>query len=499
MAAMARPTLGTLRAASPDSASVERGLIDAEEGGLVVVDDERIDFVHPLMRSTAYWSAATSRRQAVHGQLAEVTDDLEERARHMALMGTGPDAERATFVERAAGQARRRGAPLAAAELWELSAGLTPPADDALLSSRRRSAAIERFEAGDVGNGREMLHRLIDATGSPRQRAWTRIELAARSFNDVDRVDELLRAALPDVGDHETFLPIVHVNLSWVALCRLQPSRAAEHARDAVAIAERGSEPTPLRLALGALAHAEAFLGRDAGPTIRRAAAIGADVAPGETPQPAQICGQLLLWEGRVDEARRSITEADRHLVAAGLELMRHDTLTALSDVECAAGDWVTATRHADDGYDIVVDAGLDENRDQMLFTRAKVASLTGRVDEARRDAEEGVALAAARGNVWTEVQNRSVLGFLALSVGDLEGVVVALDPADRVLMGSGILEPGLFPFVPDLAEALIPLGQLDRRRADRGSTPRAGREPRSSPRARYGGEMQGPHRCGDG
>ena len=84
-----------------------------------------------------------------------------------------------------------------------------------------------------------------------------------------------------------------------------------------------------------------------------------------------------------------------------------------------------------------------------MLFTRAKVASLTGRVDEARQDAEEGVALAAARGNVWTEVQNRSVLGFLALSVGDLEGVVAALDPGVRVLMGSGVLQPVCSPSSP--------------------------------------------------
>ncbi|HET6792561.1 MAG TPA: LuxR C-terminal-related transcriptional regulator, partial [Actinomycetota bacterium] len=129
----------------------------------------------------------------------------------------------------------------------------------------------------------------------------------------------------------------------------------------------------------------------------------------------------------------------------------------------CAAGEWAGARRHAEEGYDIAAQAGLEEIRDQMLYTRAHVASLEGRVDEARADASAGASLAAAQGNLWTEVENRRVLGFIALSVGDLEGVVRALDPADRLLVSNGIVEPGAFPFVPDLAEALISLGRLDR------------------------------------
>jgi DNA-binding CsgD family transcriptional regulator len=463
IAAMARPTVSALRAADPQPPSVDEGLIDAQEAGLLIVDGERVEFVHPLMRSTAYWSAPAARRQAAHARLAEVVHDLEERARHVALMDIGPDPGRAAILEEAAGHARGRGAPLAAAELWELSAGLTPPEDETLLYYRARYAAVERFDAGDVRKGREMLRHLIDTARSPQQQAWTRVELAVRSFNDVGRVDDLLRTALPDVGDHEVFLPNVHANLAWVRLCRLEPSRAVGHARDAVALVKRGSAPTVLRVALTALAQAEALLGQDPWPTIRRAAAIADHLAPGETTHPARIRGQQMLWEGRVEEARRSITEADRHLVEAGLELMRHDTLSALSKVECAAGDWAAAARSADEGHDIVVHAGLDEMRDQMLYARAHVASLTGRVDEARRDATEGASLAADQGNLWTEVENRSVLGFIALSIGDPEGVVHALDQAARRLASSGVLEPGAFPLIADLAEALITLGQLDR------------------------------------
>ena len=203
MAAMARPTLRTLRASSDEPSTVDASLVEAEEAGLVAVDRERIDFVHPLMRSTVYWSASPGQREAVHARIVGATVDHEERARHMALMGAGPDPDRAAFVQEAAGHARRRGAPLAAAELWELSADLTPPDDEALLCSRTRYAALERFDAGDVRRGRAMLEKLIGTSTSSHQRAWTRLELAVRSYNDIDRVDELIRMALPDAGDHE--------------------------------------------------------------------------------------------------------------------------------------------------------------------------------------------------------------------------------------------------------------------------------------------------------
>ncbi len=463
VSAIARPTLRALPTGSARPSLTERGLAEAEEAGIIAIEGDRIGFVHPLLGSTVYWSAPQAQRQAVHARLAKVVSDPEERARHVALMGTGPDAGRASVVQEGAEHARRRGAPLAAAELWELSAELTPRNDEPRLCSRARSAALERFDAGDVRGARATLETLIGTAPSRQQQALTRVELAVRSYNDVDRVHDLLRAAIKDVGDQEYFLSIIHSNLAWVALCRLEPARAADHARAAIEIGERVSDRSTLRLALEALGEAQALLGLDAEPAMRRAAAIDENLAPGEGVHPARLRGSQLLWEGRIAEAWRAIREADRHLVESGLELARHDSLPVLSEVECAAGDWSAAARHADEGYDIVVHAGLDEIRDQLLYAKAHVAALRGRVDDARKDAAEGFALAEAQGNLWAEVENRSVLGFIALSVGDVDEVVRVLDPAERLLFRSGIAEPGALPFIPDLAEALVSLGQLDR------------------------------------
>jgi DNA-binding CsgD family transcriptional regulator len=469
VSAMARPTLGDLRLARPNRDKTDAGLTEAEEAELLVLDGERIDFTHPLLSSTSYWSTSQAKRRAVHARLAQVVPNLEERARQIALTGTGPDQSGASLVEEAADHARRRGAALAAAELLELSAKLTPLDDETNRCRRTRDAALNRFDAGDVGRGRVMLETLIAETSSRQQQAVTRAELAFRAYNDVGRVHELLRAALGDIGDH-SILPVIHANLAWVALCRLEPAIAADHARAAIELAQHVSEVTPLRLALGALGEAEALLGLDPVPTMRRAAAIGAEPSPGESVLPERLRGEQLLWQGRIAEARRSIREADLKLVDAGLELMRHDTLPSLTEVECAAGDWTAASRHADEGYDIVAYAGLDEMRDQMLHARAHVAALLGHVEDARRDATEGAALAVAYGNRWTEVGNRSVLGFVALSVGDPAEAVRALETADQLLANSGIVEPGAFPFVPDLVEALVTTGKFERakRLADR-------------------------------
>src|SRR5205085_8454549 len=99
----------------------------AEEVGRVRIRaDRRVEFAHPLFASAVYASASTSRRRRMHGALAPLVDDLEERARHLALACNGPDESVAEELELAARHARMRGAPETAAEFAELALGLLP-------------------------------------------------------------------------------------------------------------------------------------------------------------------------------------------------------------------------------------------------------------------------------------------------------------------------------------------------------------------------------------
>src|SRR4051794_40881331 len=120
-----------LRAAAltrPDTTLVDQtALAAAEESGLVSIDPSgRVRFTHPLFASAVYAAAATTRRRAVHADLAAVVADPIERAHHLALASAGPDPAVVAELESAARHARSRAAPDTAANLLELALRLAP-------------------------------------------------------------------------------------------------------------------------------------------------------------------------------------------------------------------------------------------------------------------------------------------------------------------------------------------------------------------------------------
>ena len=138
--AASRPTVELVREASGSS---DDPLGPAEEAGIVAVDGGRVAFSHPLLALAVYRSASTSERRAAHRRLAEVIQDLEERARHLALASSGPNRDLAELLDRAAKRAHDRGAPGAAAELADLGSTLHAPC-------RPRVAVAARHGGGRV-------------------------------------------------------------------------------------------------------------------------------------------------------------------------------------------------------------------------------------------------------------------------------------------------------------------------------------------------------------
>jgi DNA-binding CsgD family transcriptional regulator len=88
---------------------------------------------------------------------------------------------------------------------------------------------------------------------------------------------------------------------------------------------------------------------------------------------------------------------------------------------------------------------------------------MEGRIDEARRLASEGLALALASGDLAIEVYHRHILGFVALSIGDVGEADAQLTAADRTATASGTRHPGRFKLDGDRLEAALAIGALDR------------------------------------
>ncbi len=119
--AMARPSPALVRAASDRPDEVSKHLARAERAGIIRTDGDRIRFTHPLLRSAVYSVRSQEDRRRDHGRLADVVEDPEERARHLALASRGPDRDVADALERAGWRARARGAQDAAAALFDLA------------------------------------------------------------------------------------------------------------------------------------------------------------------------------------------------------------------------------------------------------------------------------------------------------------------------------------------------------------------------------------------
>ena len=128
-----------------------------------MADGDAVRFAHPLLAAAAYEYLGPAARRALHGRLAELVDDSEQRARHLALAATGPDEFVANELERAAAHARARGSTATAAELMERASGLTAPGR--LQDRQRRTVAAGRlsFAAGDTAQARRLLEEAVAA------------------------------------------------------------------------------------------------------------------------------------------------------------------------------------------------------------------------------------------------------------------------------------------------------------------------------------------------
>jgi AAA ATPase-like protein len=137
VAATTRPTEDLVLAVAEWRDWASAGMRSAEEAGVLQRADGRLGFTHPLLGSTVYAEATPHARRSVHRRLAELVDDPEERARHLALAARGPHLHVARALEEA-GRHARPGSP----GRRRRAAGAGPEADAG--RGRRRAPATER-------------------------------------------------------------------------------------------------------------------------------------------------------------------------------------------------------------------------------------------------------------------------------------------------------------------------------------------------------------------
>jgi DNA-binding CsgD family transcriptional regulator len=452
--------------ASPTCSLLSRthanALEPAVHAGIIRLEGERIYFTHPLLASAAYARLDSAARRKLHRRIAAAVTDPEERARHLALAADAPDGEVSTALDKAAEQAAARGAYAAAAELAELAVKLMPP-DDANHLLRKRLAAHHHFFAGDIARAREILETLIGELPPGVERARALLQLAeARSGEVVAMLSLREQAALEAVGDDLT-LAVAHRWLSQTLFVSGDPGRALDHARRALAAAERSGDTRATALSLAYVVWLELWNDRVTPGLLERALALeeGAGyLRLYESPSVVEAI-RLMVLEDDLDGSRERLSAAESIARDHGDDESRALLLIHLAMVEYRAGGLDHAVRYATESIDLREQFGFSPGA--HLYVLALAEAARGRIGTARAAAERGRELCEQVGNELYAVSNLRALGFLALSTGDWPVAAQILAPLPERLAARGYGRVTVLQVLPDAIEALIAVGEVGR------------------------------------
>lgn len=465
IAALSQPTVTLVEAASRNRRGAT-GLGPAIEAGVVEVEGERIRFSHQLLASAVYHSMSPARRQQLHRRLAEVVTHPEERARHLALSVEGPDSSVASALEDAAGRARSRGAPDAAAELLDMAIRLTPRDLSEAIRQRMIDAAAAHHDAGDTARARELLEGAVavSPSGPPRAEALTRLGMVIAAEGGWMEADRLFRTALTEAGDDSSSRWLIEQDLGYAAFFTGDVRSAEEHSRTAKELAESSGGPAAVAESLQFWCYL-AFL-RGGGilqEELDRATALEQETEEYwlSNVRPTYVVAQLLKYSDQFDASRSVFLGLLHRARERGREHSLPALLFHLTELEVWAGQWEAAGRYADEAIDHALQTGMAFYQGMAQYAKALVDAHLGLVDAARQAAEEGIRLAEQTGSATTKLSNLGVLGFLEISLDQPALANRYLRPAVALASSMMVEEPGLFRIVPDAVESLIGTGEV--------------------------------------
>jgi DNA-binding CsgD family transcriptional regulator len=463
-ACAAAPTVELVAAAAgTDVEHVERLLEAAEDKGIIGIDGNKLRFAHPLLARGVYDAATPATRRRMHRRLAEIVDQPELQARHLALAAMRGDPETLDALDVAAEMARVRGAPAAAAELIDLAIGLGGDTPE-----RRIRAAYHHFNAGDLARAQAVLEDAIANLPAGRLRAGALYQLAAvRLFGDGGYPEalEVLQQALGEAGGDHSLRVQILVTLSSNLLNAGDLVAAARNIEDAVADATQHGLTQSLSQALGVWTLVRYTRGEGLDKvSMQRAMALEDKatamlVAFRPTMQNALLLGSI----GELEQARKEMASIRRDCVERGDESEQMFAVFYGLLIETWCGNFAEADLEAEEAVDRATQLGAGVSVFLGLTIRANLAAHLGRVDEARRDA--GAALTAGQNSGNTALVGLPIacLGFVEISLGNYRAAVAIFEPLlPAIAAVPDSSELLLMPFLPDAIEALIHMGRLE-------------------------------------
>ena len=348
-------------------------LESAERHNVVSLQEDRLMFRHPLIRSAVYHGAPASKRFAAHRALAASLED-ERAAWHLAAATTGPDEHVAASLERGAQRAQDRGGHAALAAAYERAAALSPdPRDQGRRLAVAAQAALEAGQLAHAGSLAEQASLHLTEPLSLGRVAEVRA-MVADLQGDLHKAHSILfDAALslievaPDTAGR---MLVQAAGSAWVAGDAVAAEQAADHAETlpggrraramarlvstdvaqwSAAVRELDGEVPASSLRAAVWAACLTSLLRDDQAALRRALAVEQECrtkgAIGVLPHALLAVSSSQLNLGRHREARASGLEGMRVAEDTGQLRIRAHLAAVLAHLAAIAGE---EERHAE-------------------------------------------------------------------------------------------------------------------------------------------------------
>lgn len=447
----------------------------AEEGGLIAVDRDRVDFRHPLVRSAALSVLPASDRRRVHAALAEVTEDPERRAAHLVASAAGVSAVLGDALEAAAEEVGVRLGSLGAAGIWRDAALLTPPGPDRL--ARLQRAVPELAAAGLVDDALRLKDEVLATSDDHVARAevtlvatWLQLytDRALAAAEDVLAEAARIEAALPGLAGQLRVLAAVCLLTSGSIMRSLvlaDPGEAGADIATTTPTLESAWAPHILAL-VGQVPKANRWLPPE------RVNLCAETVANHAFSWPVAVAVQAmalaLTWLERPAETERITAQAIERLQASRQLSELPIFYVILGEALFWQDRWDEAAAAVEQSLTLADQTGQEGALAVARATAAPLLGLRGDVDRCIAHGRSALEYARSARARPIETQSEYALGLGCLLAGKSEEAVAHLLAAAEVASTQSLANPVTVPFRGDLCEALVRVGEVNRAEAER-------------------------------
>ena len=420
------------------------------------------DIAHPLVRAAVLHACGAGTCRRSHRALATAWTRVGDSVRpswHLAQAADGSDPELSRLLAEAAHAARARGAVSASADMFQRAAETT--GDGAVGAALSFEGAFDLVRAGRAPEALGRVDDLLARAPSPAARGDLDLLRGQVLWTD-GRLGEAATVLLDAATRGERRDPSSAVTMLCMAALSLagggDVNGCLRSARRAAALVRSVGEPQRAMVQLG-LAWARFLSGRAAGRRVLlRAMQLANEHESFARTALAPSFGQVACWMEEYDTASDDLGLAVAHARERGAIGELCAALTAMSEYERRTGDWSAARAHGAEAFELSAVTGSHAGHAAVELGLLDV--MTGNIESAYKRLARGLLIGERTGTSFLAMRSHAALGLLELGGGELRGALDHLEQTRRLARRSGLGEPNVVQWAPDLVETQIRLGE---------------------------------------